>query len=155
MKIGLISDTHDNLPKIKKAVEIFNKNRVEFVIHAGDFVAPFSLLPFQELNCDWTGVLGNNDGEKKGLITKSQGRIKQGQISLILDNKKLIVIHDIENYDNEYADIIVFGHTHKPVVKKLGESLLINPGEASGWLSGKATIAVVELDSLNVNIIEI
>ncbi len=155
MKIGLISDTHDNLPKIKKAVEIFNKNRVEFVIHAGDFVAPFSLLPFQELNCDWTGVLGNNDGEKKGLITKSQGRIKQGQISLILDNKKLIVIHDIENYDNEYADIIVFGHTHKPEVKKLGESLLINPGEASGWLSGKATIAVVELDSLNVNIIEI
>ena len=121
MKIGLISDTHDNLPKIKKAVEIFNKNRVEFVIHAGDFVAPFSLLPFQELNCDWTGVLGNNDGEKKGLITKSQGRIKQGQISLILDNKKLIVIHDIENYDNEYADIIVFGHTHKPEVKKLGE----------------------------------
>ncbi|MCD6080682.1 MAG: metallophosphoesterase [Candidatus Omnitrophica bacterium] len=155
MKIGLLSDTHDNLPKIAKAVEFFNKNRVELVIHAGDFVAPFSILSFEKLNCEWIGVLGNNDGEKEGLIKKSKNRIKQGPISLVLDNKKLIVIHDIENYDNEHADIIIFGHTHKPEVKKIGGRLLINPGEASGWLSGKATIAVVELDSLNVNIIEI
>ncbi len=150
-----MSDTHDNLPKIQKAVEIFNKSKVEFVIHAGDFVAPFSILPLQKLNCEWIGVLGNNDGEKEGLITKSQGRIKQGQVSLMLDNKKLIVIHDIEKYNNEHTDIIIFGHTHKPEIKKIGKSLLINPGEASGWLSGKATIAIVELNSLNVNIIEI
>lgn len=155
MKVGLISDTHDNLPKIEKAVEIFNKNKVEFVIHAGDFVAPFSILPLQRLNCNWIGVLGNNDGEKEGLITKSQGRIKPGQISLVLDNKKLIVIHNVEKYTQEPADVVIFGHTHKAEIKKDNNLLMVNPGEASGWLYGRSTVGILELDNLNVNIIDI
>jgi hypothetical protein len=155
MKAGLISDTHDNLPKIGKAVEIFNQHGVNFVIHAGDFVAPFSLLPLEKLNCEWIGVLGNNDGEKEGLLKKSGQRIKQGQISLVLDNKKVTVIHNIEKYNNEPTDIVIFGHTHKPEIKKAGETVMINPGEASGWLYGRATIGILNLDNLNVEIIEI
>ncbi|HCL90984.1 MAG TPA: YfcE family phosphodiesterase, partial [Candidatus Atribacteria bacterium] len=50
MKIGIISDTHDNLPKIKKAVGIFNREKVELVLHAGDFVSPFTFLEFKNLN---------------------------------------------------------------------------------------------------------
>lgn len=155
MKVGLISDTHDNLPKIEKAVEIFNHNKVDYVIHAGDFVAPFSLLPLEKLNCEWIGVLGNNDGEKEGLIKKSGDRIKQGQISLVFDNKKVTVIHSIEKYDSEPTDILIFGHTHKPEIKKIDKTLMINPGEASGWLYKKPTIAILDLDTLNAEIIEI
>ena len=39
MKLGIISDTHDNLPAIAAAVEIFKKARVQAILHAGDYVA--------------------------------------------------------------------------------------------------------------------
>ena len=44
MRIGVISDTHDNLLMIKKAVEVFNRHGVGMVVHAGDFIAPFWLM---------------------------------------------------------------------------------------------------------------
>jgi len=64
MKIGIISDTHDNLLQIKKAVDIFNQEKVDLVLHAGDFVSPFTALEFKNLNCSLKGVFGNNDGDK-------------------------------------------------------------------------------------------
>ena len=70
MKIGIISDTHDNLSQIKKAVEIFNQEKVELVLHAGDFVSPFTSLEFKNLNCPLKGVFGNNDGDKLFLREK-------------------------------------------------------------------------------------
>ena len=77
MKIGIISDTHDNVPKVKEAVTIFNEEGVDLVIHAGDYIAPFAVAPLNNLKCDYVGVFGNNDGEKLGLNRVSQGRIKQ------------------------------------------------------------------------------
>ncbi len=41
MLIGAISDTHDNLPKIEKAVQNLNEQKVGLVLHAGDYVAGF------------------------------------------------------------------------------------------------------------------
>ncbi|MEO0083560.1 MAG: YfcE family phosphodiesterase, partial [candidate division WOR-3 bacterium] len=70
--IGIISDTHDNLPNIKRAVKIFNQRKVSLVIHCGDFVAPFTLLTFKELQCPLTGVFGNCDGEKEYLLTQAK-----------------------------------------------------------------------------------
>ncbi len=39
MILGIISDSHDNLPKLKKAVTLFNKKNVSLVLHAGDYIA--------------------------------------------------------------------------------------------------------------------
>lgn len=155
MKIGLIADTHDNMPKIGKAIEVFNKNKVDFVLHAGDYVAPFSLIPFSKLNCDWLGVFGNNDGEKKGLQNKSNNRIKKGPLSLLFDNKRVIIIHDLTRFIREKADIVVFGHSHKPEIKREGGMIFINPGECSGWLFNRPTIGMLDLKTLETNIIEL
>lgn len=65
--IGVISDTHDNIEAIRLAVELFNSKRVELVVHAGDYVAPFTYAEFKGLNSKFLGVFGNNDGEKGGL----------------------------------------------------------------------------------------
>ncbi len=155
MKIGLISDTHDNLVNIEKAVEIFNERGVEFVLHAGDYVAPFSLAPMFKLKSEWTGVLGNCDGEKRGLLKKSENRIKRGQLSLDIDNKKVVVIHSLDEYNKEPADIVVFGHTHKPETNRVEDILFVNPGECSGWLTKRATIGILETVDLGVDIIEL
>jgi len=75
VKLGLIADTHDNLPAVKKAVDIFNREGVDLVLHAGDYVSPFSLKPFAELGCGFTGVWGNNDGDRLALQNVAGGRI--------------------------------------------------------------------------------
>ena len=68
MIIGVTGDTLNNLKNIKKICSIFNKNRVDLVIHTGDISLPKSLLEFKSLNCPIKVVLGNNDiGEKKDL----------------------------------------------------------------------------------------
>lgn len=42
MKIGILSDSHDNMPKLARAVELFNEEKVELVLHAGDLVSPIT-----------------------------------------------------------------------------------------------------------------
>ncbi len=68
--IGIISDTHDRLEAIDEAVRIFNSRGVSAVIHAGDFVAPFTAQRFKALRAPMWGVFGNNDGERAGLSKK-------------------------------------------------------------------------------------
>jgi len=157
MKIGLISDTHDNLPKLERAVSFFNKNKVNFVLHAGDYVAPFAIDKMNALSCDWLGVFGNNDGEKKGLSVKSLNRIKASPYRFKLFGRKVTLLHDPQSLEmkKEKADLVVFGHTHKPEAVKLKDKLIVNPGECSGWVSGKSTVAIVDLDELNCRIVKI
>ena len=49
MKIGIMSDTHDYLPNIRKAIEIFNEEKVDLVVHCGDFVSLFVIKEFKNL----------------------------------------------------------------------------------------------------------
>jgi hypothetical protein len=157
MKIGIISDSHDNLPKIEKAVRFFNKHKVGFVLHAGDFIAPFTIPKLKVLNCDWRGVFGNNDGERKGLIGISEDKIQEGPLRINLEGRKIILAHDINavNPETEKADLIVYGHSHKPEIKKTNAKLILNPGECGGWLNGKSTVAIVDLASLSGEIFKI
>ncbi|MDP8253833.1 MAG: metallophosphoesterase [Candidatus Kaelpia aquatica] len=152
MKIGIISDTHDNIAKVKAAVNLFNKEEVGFVIHCGDYIAPFSLISFSGLNCDWTGVFGNCDGEKVGLKKISGDKIKEAPLVLTLGNKTIIVVHNIQSYKGEEADIVLFGHTHNVEVRRGEAALFINPGEAAGWLTGDSTVAILDTDTLGVEI---
>lgn len=157
MKIGILSDSHDNLPHLEKAVRLFNKEKVGFVLHAGDFVSPFAAQKLNALNMPWQGVFGNNDGEKNGLTKISASRIRQGPLRLSLESKRITLIHDLGNINPlaEKADLIVCGHTHKPEVRKLDAMLIVNPGECGGWLSGKSTAAVVDLERMRVRIVKV
>ena len=157
MIIGILSDTHDNLPQIEKAVKFFNQKKVDFVLHAGDFIAPFTIDKLGKLSCEWLGVFGNNDGEKKGLSSKSEGRIRKPPLRTRLGGRKITVVHDREAIDfkKEKADLIIFGHSHKAEVAKNDGKLIVNPGECSGWLSGKSSVAVADLENLTAKIFRI
>ena len=67
MLVGIISDTHDNIKNIEKAVDVFIERRVRFVIHAGDYVCPKAVESFQGIKL--IGVLGNNDVDVSGLTS--------------------------------------------------------------------------------------
>lgn len=67
MKIGLISDTHDNIQNIRRAVRKFNDKHVDLVIHAGDIVSPNAVESLADVKL--VGVLGNNDKDVAGLTS--------------------------------------------------------------------------------------
>jgi putative phosphoesterase len=154
MKLGILADTHDNLPKIEKAVKFFNKRKVDFVLHAGDFIAPFAAARLSNLSCDFCGVFGNNDGERNGLVKISQGKIKESPLRISLDDRRIVLVHDINsiNLATEDAKLVVFGHTHKPEICNKGSFVLVNPGECSGWLSHRSSVAIIDLDTLSSTI---
>jgi len=161
MKIGIISDTHDNLPKIKEAVEMFNQEKVQLVLHAGDFTSPFTSREFKNLNSPLKGVFGNNDGDKL-LLQKyfvGIGEISSETYLTNLNQVSLIMLHKGELVDSlaesQKYDLIVYGHTHRPDLRRIGKTLIINPGEGGGWLSGKSTIAILNLKTLEARILEI
>ena len=61
MIIGIISDTHDNIPNILKAVNIFKERKANLVLHLGDIVAPATIKFFNGLNMKF--IMGNCDGD--------------------------------------------------------------------------------------------
>lgn len=162
MKIGVISDTHDNVPKIEAAIRYFNRIGVEAVLHCGDFVAPFALVPFKELRPKLYLVYGNNDGEKKGLraLAAEYGwTLGSMPMEVELGGRKIVMLHEPDRLEDlrraARHDLIVYGHTHKPRASHDDGRLALNPGEGGGWITGRATVAVVELETLAATFHEI
>lgn len=162
MKIGVISDTHDNVPKVEAAVRYFNRIGVEAVLHCGDFVAPFALLPFKELTPKLYLVYGNNDGEKRGLraLAAEYGwTLGAMPMEVSLGGRSIVMLHEPDRLEElrraARHDLIVYGHTHKPRASHDNGRLALNPGEGGGWLSGRATVAVVDLETLAATFHEI
>lgn len=155
MKIGVIADTHDNMPMTAKAVNVFNDEGCGLVIHAGDYCSPFALAPLAKLKCKWLGVYGNNDGDKKALAIKSDGMIVDHPYNYDLSDKKIIITHELEDItdlqgklERSEVQIIIYGHTHKVDIRKIKNTLVVNPGECGGWLSGKSTVAIIDLKTM-------
>jgi uncharacterized protein len=157
MLIGIVADTHDNMTSLKRAVEYFNVRDVQHVIHAGDFTSPFTFRALKELRSGFTGIFGNNDGDRLLLQKQSGGRIYNQPHLFDLDERKIMVMHEhhiIEALaDSGHYDLVIYGHTHLPEIRTVNETLIINPGEASGWLYGKTTVAVVNLADMTAEIV--
>ena len=158
MKLGIMSDSHDNLPLITKAVELFNNENVDLVLHAGDFVSPFTANILKDLNAKFIGVFGNNDGDKLFLRRRFEaiGNIHEDYCELVLDGKKIVLMHQPKFLEALVAsakyDLIIYGHTHE-VDTRQGPPVVVNPGECGGWLTGTATVVVIDLDSMTPSIL--
>ncbi len=166
MLIGAISDTHDNLPLIEKAVKIFNEKKVSLVFHAGDYVAGFVIPKLNMLDCPLIGVLGNNDGDQELLKRKfsetkncklhdrfAQTNVDEGFKIAVLHGHETELLNAIVN--SQYYDAVIHGHSHYLGSEKKGKTLSINPGEACGYLTGKPTIAILDTNKLQTQIFEL
>lgn len=148
--IGILSDSHDNLTRVREAVHLFNDAGCELVIHAGDFIAPFTVAELRNLRAPVKAVFGNCDGEKAGLAKAFEGlgEIQEAPLRFSYAGLRFVVFHLDRHVRGHLAskshDVIVFGHTHKPLAELRDGALLINPGEAGGWLRGKSTIALLD-----------
>jgi uncharacterized protein len=149
MKIGILSDTHDRLRMIERAVERFNALGVELVLHAGDFVSPFTAIPLAKLDARFIGVFGNNDGDRLYLTErfKEIGPIHLGYHTFEIDGLRCVLMHEPKSIDalvaSGHYDLVVYGHTHEIDLRE-GDCVVVNPGEASGYLSGRATVVIFD-----------
>ena len=160
MKIGVMSDSHDNVPLIRRAVEALRAEGAECLVHAGDFVAPFAVKVILQFPGPTYGVFGNNDGERAG-IRKLWPQVADPPQLLDLGGHRIVVMHDLIPLDKLPADlrsaaVFISGHTHAPVIEKdAAGRLFLNPGETGGWLSGKSTVAVLDTETLDSRIVEL
>ncbi|MFC1513758.1 metallophosphoesterase [candidate division KSB1 bacterium] len=157
MKIGIVSDSHDNKENIKQAVRYFNNERVDQVIHAGDIVAPFTFEEFRKLNAPMTAVFGNCDGERIGLKNVFKD-IHTAPYECEYDGKKFVIMHKPDNIETLVSaglfDYVVYGHLHKVDIRK-GSTTVINPGELCGWSTGKSTVVLLETKTNEVSVYEL
>ena len=154
MKIGVLSDTHDNLAAIAAALRHFERAGVEVFLHGGDYCAPFALKRILQARIPLEGVFGNCDGERQGLA-KLAPSLADGPRRLELGGKKICLVHNrqrLTHEDFEAADIVVFGHTHEPKVERGEGRLVVNPGEGGGWVSGRCTVAIIDTVALAAEI---
>ena len=157
--IGVMSDSHDNRDAIKQAVSLFNSAGCELVIHAGDFVAPFAALELANLTCRVKAVFGNCDGEKQGLARAVQhfGDIQEPPFLFEWKETQYLLTHldfPLNSYLKQHdPDVLIFGHTHRPEVRFQGNTLLVNPGETGGWVTGKQTVVLFDPKDKTADII--
>lgn len=157
MVVGLISDTHDRLPTMRAALDRFAQLGIQTLIHPGDIIAPFAAKLLAAWPHDVHVVYGNNDGERAGLATVLP-QIQDGPLFVELDGKLVLVHHFVDwcsDDDCARADVIVTGHTHEPATREHNGKLFVNPGECCGWVTGRATIATLDLSSNAVEMIEV
>jgi hypothetical protein len=157
MRIAFLSDTHDRVDVIKRIFKEISSSGIDTVFHLGDIVAPFVVRFIKE---EYGGklyiVYGNNDGDRlllKERFEEIGAVIKPPPLEVEIGGRRIIAMHEplsVEALTKSGSfDVVAFGHTHNFVLNKIGDTLLLNPGEACGYLSGKNTYIIVDLETLD------
>jgi uncharacterized protein len=150
-RIGVISDTHDRLDKVREAVALFNRLKPDRVVHCGDVVAQFVLKEMSGLSMPVTAVYGNCDGDREALLQRAEElgiALHEGPFGFDLGGKHIVVSHKPPNPPPE-CDFYLHGHTHK-LRHEGSRPVIVNPGEACGWLFGRSTVAMLDTDTAEV-----
>jgi uncharacterized protein len=162
MLVGLIADTHDRLPAIAELVRQMQEAGVGMVLHAGDYCSPFALRAFEEAHVSLAGVFGRNDGDPQGLVTRAQSafgaELFESPHSFEIGGRRILLVHDIGDVNKRSVashEIVIHGSTHQQEMKTRGDTLIVNPGEACGWLYGTPSAALLELDSRDVQFLSL
>lgn len=158
MRIGIISDTHDNHRNVRRAIEIFNEQAVECVLHAGDITAPSTASLFAELGGSrFVAVMGNCDADRLSLrsaIEAFAGEAHESRFDGSIDGKAVYMAHIPQAVkhaiDSQAYDLVVYGHTHHQDIGRVGRTLIVNPGAARNWMGDGGHVLIVELSDMSV-----
>ncbi|MEE4384541.1 MAG: YfcE family phosphodiesterase [Pseudomonadales bacterium] len=161
MRIGIVSDTHNHLANVARIVELFNEAGVERVIHTGDITQAKTLEVFARLEMPLHGVFGNNDaGEREALeaaIDRLGFRFADPPLELAWHGRRLMVVHDPLEFEGALAphhDVALHGHTHRLRIEREGARLTFNPGECAGHMQGLNAVGVLDLATLEPELLK-
>jgi len=168
--IGVVSDSHDNVWAVERAARLLLDRGVNLVVHLGDIVAPFTLRRFREAGVErLVAVFGNNCGERPGLVkvaTEAGFEVGDWPRLVEVDGRRLLLLHgsgppeatrmlvDSLAASGRY-DAILYGHTHTVDVRRVGGTLILNPGELCGCLTGRRSAALLDTSDMSVEVVEV
>jgi putative phosphoesterase len=162
MRLGLISDTHDRVPATAALTGRLVEAGARMILHAGDHCSPFSLQPFLDANIPVAAVFGRNDGDHEGLRAFAASgvgvELYESPHSVDVGGVRILLVHDIGDMPETSMhthNIVVHGSTHLQEMKTRGDTLLVNPGEACGWIYGSPCAAFLDIDTMRVEFIKL
>lgn len=159
MRIGVVSDTHNHLANVARIVELMNGAGVAGVVHTGDITQAKTLHAFSRLRAPLVGVFGNNDLERTSLdaaCLELDLRFSDPPLRLDLAERRIAVVHDPLELGDELratSDVVLHGHTHRQVIERTSDGLVFNPGECAGHMKGYNAVGVLDLASLEPEIL--
>ncbi|MBN1385401.1 YfcE family phosphodiesterase [Candidatus Woesearchaeota archaeon] len=161
MKIAIMSDSHDHLEHFDKAIGMIRALGIRTILHCGDLSAPILLKKFAELEFELHMVSGNTNDEYTFMkICCANKHLNHHGIyaDLELGGKKIAMVHYPELAEGLAStgkyNIIFYGHDHTSAVKKIGKTILANPGEILGFRN-RPSIAVYDTETNEVEIKEV
>lgn len=159
MRIGVVSDTHDNLRNVARIVDVLNRARVDRVVHTGDITRGATLELLAQVEAPLFGVYGNNDVLREELdvaATRLDITLAEPPFELVWGDREILVVHDprdVEAAVREPHALVLHGHNHLRVHDDATGRLIFNPGECAGHLEGHNAVGVVELESLSAEVL--
>ena len=142
MLVGLVSDSHDNAPAVRVAVEFLRNQRPDLVLHLGDVTTKETLSTFDGLPL--VVLRGNNDPPSMGVLDWSD----------TLEGVKVHAHHGhLKPRLVDEPDVLLHGHTHRWRAQRVGRTLVVNPGALHR--APKKTIALLRLPACEVEFYEV
>ncbi len=141
MRVAIMSDSHDHIWNMRKAIKLVQEQGVDCIIHCGDLISPFMLKEFSPFSGPVHLVSGNNDGEQH-LLTEYclkefqhiihhgvTGKLQAGRYRIAFTHYYPMArgLAALENYD-----LVCYGHSHVYKSEKIGKTIYLNPGEIMG-----------------------
>ena len=158
MRIGVVSDTHNHLPNTRRIVEIFNEAAVDRVVHTGDITQAKTLRVLADLEAPLFAVYGNND-EREPLATASREfdiHLVEPPLRLCWAEREIVIVHDpldLERAPLADVDLAIHGHDHRHRYERIDGTFFFNPGECAGHLPGLNRVGVVDLVTLEMEVL--
>lgn len=121
MRLGLVSDSHDNIALCETVASFFRDSQVDQVFHLGDVTGEDALVPFEGLPL--ITLRGNNDDELPTLPTTWQQEFAGVKVAATHGHLRA----EMARLSSE-ADILLHGHTHARRAETVGGCLVVNPG---------------------------
>ena len=160
MKIGVVSDTHNNLGNVREIVRLFNAAGVDRVVHTGDITQSKTLDVLEALDAPLYGVYGNNDVERETLDASAARHgfvFRDPPLELDWAGRRIVVVHDprdLRHLPDHGHDLALHGHTHMARCERQDGTLIFNPGECAGHMKGYNAVGVVDLATLDTTLLK-
>lgn len=163
MKIGVLSDTHDNLDNLLTVLEIFRQRGIETVIHCGDLTDFAMISHFSGFRLIYlTGNMDVATGTIKKRVEQMRednfaGQVFRGK----LDGIGVAATHShlegklMELIQEKRFGWIFHGHTHKKRNETIRGTRIVNPGALGGLVRGPRSFCIVDLTAGEVDFIEL
>ncbi len=162
MRIGIISDTHDNLRNLESALEILENEDINMLLHCGDLSGPAVVEALSDFDV-WI-ARGNVDHhpelEQTVLEVLGAGRLAERH-RFVLDGRSALMVHGHRQGQlrrlisaGKYA-YVFHGHTHRRRDEDIGPTWVINPGALGGMRWQQRSFCILDPESDRLRFVEI